>query len=88
MRLSADIAGVRFQGRYVTWRTVRAGIGAPIGSGNERLQLPERLSLCAVAPPGRNEYFGTPHNPYDKVEGVIPGGFLERLGCSGCQRYP
>ena len=30
MRLSADIAGVRFHGRYVTQRTVRAGIGALI----------------------------------------------------------
>jgi hypothetical protein len=32
MRLSADIAGVRFHGRYVTQRTVRAGIGALIGA--------------------------------------------------------
>jgi len=29
MRLSADVAGVRFHGRYVTQRTVRAGIDAP-----------------------------------------------------------
>ena len=32
------------------------------------------LSEFAVAPSGLNEYFGTPHNPYDKVAGIIPGG--------------
>ena len=38
MRLSADIAGVRFHGRYVTQRTVRAGMGAPIGAMGTRDQ--------------------------------------------------
>jgi amidase len=27
-----------------------------------------------LAPSGLNEYFGTPHNPHDKVAGIIPGG--------------
>ena len=27
-----------------------------------------------MAPSGLNEYFGTPHNPYDKVAAIIPGG--------------
>jgi amidase len=32
------------------------------------------LSELTVAPSGLNEYFGTPHNPYDNVVGIIPGG--------------
>jgi amidase len=32
------------------------------------------LSEFSLAPSGLNEYFGTPHNPYDKLVGIIPGG--------------
>jgi len=41
---------------------------------NVRVVGKANLSEFAVAPSGVNEYFGTPHNPYDKVAGIIPGG--------------
>src|SRR6516164_6089456 len=41
---------------------------------NVRIVGKANLSEFAVAPSGLNEYFGTPHNPYDKVEGIITGG--------------
>jgi amidase len=41
---------------------------------NVRIVGKANLSEFAVAPSGLNEYFGTPHNPYDKVVGIIPGG--------------
>jgi len=41
---------------------------------NVRIVGKTNLSEFAVAPSGLNEYFGTPHNAYDKVEGIIPGG--------------
>ncbi len=40
------------------------------------------LSELAVAPSGLNEYFGNPHNPYDKVIGIIPGGSSSGSGAA------
>ena len=41
---------------------------------NVRIVGKTNLSEFAVAPSGLNDYFGTPHNPYDKMSGIIPGG--------------
>ena len=41
---------------------------------NVRIVGKTNLSEFAVAPSGLNDYFGTPHNPYDKLAGIIPGG--------------
>ena len=41
---------------------------------NVRIVGKANLSEFAVTPAGLNDYFGTPHNPYDKVAGIIPGG--------------
>src|SRR6516162_679060 len=41
------------------------------------------LSELSAAPSGLNEYFGTPHNPYDKVVGIIPGGSSSGSGAAG-----
>jgi amidase len=41
---------------------------------NVRIVGKTNLSEFAVAPSGLNDYFGTPHNPYDKLSGIIPGG--------------
>ena len=52
MRLSADIAGVRFHDRYVTERTVRAGIGAPIVALEREIKVTARANF----PPSRVFY--------------------------------
>lgn len=41
---------------------------------NVRIVGKTNLSEFALAPSGLNEYFGTPHNPYDRLTGIIPGG--------------
>ena len=41
---------------------------------NVRIVGKANLSEFAVTPAGLNDYFGTPHNPYDEVVGIIPGG--------------
>ena len=69
-----------------------AKAGAPASQDAECLAIARRrnvlivgktnLSELSATPSGLNEYFGTPHNPYDKVVGIIPGGSSSGSGAA------